>query len=219
VFPLTFSLLCSSYLVVLARASFGIRGALLPTMLRAAVACAWFGVQTWLGGASVFAMAQALTGAEWLAAPAVAWLGISWPQFGCFLLFWALQVAVVLRGMEGIRILERYSAPLLVVMCVGLLAWALGAAGGLGPILAAPSQFAVGGARAGQFLPVFLSSLTASVSYWGTLALNIGDFTRMARTQKAQVYGQALGLPLFMGLYTFVGGFLKSLFSCFSCGF
>ena len=66
-------------------------------------------------------------------------------------------------------------------------------ADGFGPMLSAPSKFAPGGERAGQFASVFWPSLTAMVGFWATLALNIPDFTRYARSQRDQVLGQVLG--------------------------
>lgn len=164
---------------VLARASFGVRGAILPACLRALVACGWFGIQTWLGGASLHEMGRTLAGGGApFADAAVPWLGISHSQLACFGAFWMLQLAVILRGMEGIKALESYAAPVLVAMCAALLAWAVTTAGGVGPMLSAPSQFGAGMPKAGQFWGAFLPALTANVAYWGTLSLNICDFTR-----------------------------------------
>ncbi|GFR47711.1 hypothetical protein Agub_g9465, partial [Astrephomene gubernaculifera] len=191
---------------VLARASFGIRGAHLPSLARALVACGWFGIQTWIGGSAVHQMLAALGGGGLLGGGAVlGWLGITAGELGCFLGFWAVQVWILLRGMECIRLLERYSAPLLLGLSGALLAWALGAAGGVGPMLAAPSQFGPGMPKAGQFWRVFWPAVTANVGYWATLSLNIPDFTRYAKSQRDQLLGQALGLPLFMCLFTFLG--------------
>lgn len=91
------------------------------------------------------------------------------------------QVAILLRGMEGIRVLEAYSAPVLIALTAGLLAWAVRAAGGFGPMLAAPSQFGPGMPQAGRFWAVFWPSLSGQIGYWATLALNIPDFTRCVR--------------------------------------
>ncbi|KAG2487231.1 hypothetical protein HYH03_014203 [Edaphochlamys debaryana] len=189
---------------VLARASFGILGANLPSLSRAIVACGWFGIQTWIGGSSIYQMLMAVTGGS-VAGPVVAWLGISLPELGCFLAFWAVQVWIVIKGMDAIRLLEKYSAPLLIGLSLALLGWAVTAAGGLGPMLSTPSQFGVGMPKEGQFWGVFWPAVTANVGYWATLSLNIPDFTRYARSQKDQVLGQAIGLPLFMALFTFLG--------------
>mmetsp|Transcript_23671 Transcript_23671/g.51937 ORF Transcript_23671/g.51937 Transcript_23671/m.51937 type:complete len:568 (+) Transcript_23671:24-1727(+) len=189
---------------VLARASFGIKGANLPSLSRALVACGWFGIQTWIGGSSIYQMLTTVAG-DAVRGPVIDWLGISLAEFACFLAFWGVQVWIVAKGMESIRALEKYSAPLLIALSVALLAWALSAAGGFGPMLSTPSQFAAGMPKEGQFWSVFLPSVTANVGFWGTLSLNIPDFTRYARSQKDQILGQAIGLPLFMALFTFLG--------------
>ncbi|KAG1663969.1 hypothetical protein FOA52_001095 [Chlamydomonas sp. UWO 241] len=194
---------------VLARASFGIRGANLPSLSRALVACGWFGIQTWIGGSAIYTLADTATGGALRAAAAAAAAvpagGVSAPEFACFVAFWALQLGIVMRGMEGIRALEKYSAPLLIALSVALLAWALSAAGGFGPMLSMPSQFAPGMPQEGKLLSVLIPAVTANVGFWGTLSLNIPDFTRYARSQRDQVVGQAIGLPLFMALFTFLG--------------
>lgn len=189
---------------VLARASFGIKGSNLPSLARALVACGWFGIQTWVGGSAIHQMASALAGGPLPSAPLTG-LGISAPELACFVLFWLVQVAILVRGMESIRVVEKYSAPVLVGLSLALLAWALTSAGGWGPMLAAPSQFGPGMAQEGRFWAVFWPAVTANVGYWATLSLNIPDFTRFAKSQRDQVLGQALGLPLFMALFTFLG--------------
>ncbi|GAX80566.1 hypothetical protein CEUSTIGMA_g8003.t1 [Chlamydomonas eustigma] len=190
---------------VLARASFGIHGAKLPSLSRAFVACGWFGIQTWIGGSCLHQMISTICPGLTGVVPYLAALGLSADQLACFIAFWVLQVSIVLRGMESIRDLEKYSAPLLVALSLALLAWALTTAGGFGPMLSAPSQFGHGMPKEGQFLAVLLPAVTANVGFWGTLSLNIPDFTRFARSQRDQMLGQALGLPLFMALFTFLG--------------
>jgi NCS1 family nucleobase:cation symporter-1 len=188
---------------VLVRSSFGVQGAKLPAMLRAIVACGWYGIQTWLGGSAIFTLGNILTGNALVGDP-LPFLGISVGQGGCFLLFWALHLYFVVHGTEAIRWLESWSAPVKVVMCLALVWWALSRAGGLGTMLSQPSQFVEGGKRAGQFWDVFWPSLTAMVGFWATLALNIPDFTRFAKSQKDQLVGQAIGLPIPMGLLAVV---------------
>lgn len=190
---------------VLSRAAFGIRGANVPSLLRAAVACGWFGIQTWVGGQAIHQLLNALLGGGLLSSVPVAWLGISISQLACFLTFWSVQVAIIWNGIDSIRMLEAYSAPVLIVMCASLLAWAHLKAGGFGSMLSTPSQFRPGGAKAGQFWATFFPALTANVGFWATLSLNIPDFTRYARSQRDQLLGQAVGLPLFMAAFTFVG--------------
>jgi NCS1 family nucleobase:cation symporter-1 len=184
---------------VLLRASFGTRGAKLPALLRGLVACGWFGIQTWVGGFAIYTLVNLLSGNA-IAGSTLPVLGIDFGQLMCFLAFWGLHVLFIARGTESIRWLEILAAPLLIIMCLALLLWAWLRADGFGPMLSAPSQFDAGGAREGQFWGVFWPSLTAMVGFWATLALNIPDFTRFARSQRDQILGQALGLPLPMAL-------------------
>ena len=177
---------------VFVRASFGVRGANLPAVLRALVACGWFGIQTWIGGQAIYTM----LGIVWpAAANSQAWLWI------CFFAFWALNIYVVWRGLETIRWIEGVSAPFMLAVGILLLWWITGLAGGMGPVLRSPSKFH----SAGEFWRFFVPSLTGMVGFWATVALNIPDFTRYARSQKAQAWGQALGLPTTMTLYAFIG--------------
>ncbi len=177
---------------VFVRAPFGVRGANIPAMLRAIVACGWFGIQSWIGGQAIFAMLVVV----W---PATAHL--SWALWACFLGFWALNMFVVWKGVESIRFLQSFSAPFMLVMSLALLFCVLHRAGGLGPMLSAPSQFH----STGAFLRFFFPSLTGMVGYWATLSLNIPDFTRYSKSQTSQMVGQAFGLPVAMTLYTFIG--------------
>jgi NCS1 family nucleobase:cation symporter-1 len=211
---------------VLARASFGIRGARLPAVLRALVACGWYGIQTWFGGLMIYTLLGVLFGIA-ISAPmggadpsgaglsaiwhhALPLLGITVGQLTCFLAFWAIQFYFVIHGIESIRKLETYTAPLKIIICFALLAWAYRRAGGFGPILDQPSQFVTGGKQAGRFAEVFWPSLTAMVGFWATLALNIPDFTRFAKTQRDQMIGQALGLPVPMGMLAALAVFVTS---------
>jgi NCS1 family nucleobase:cation symporter-1 len=177
---------------VFVRASFGPVGANIPAMLRAIVACGWFGIQSWIGGQAIAAMVVVLwPHAEHM--PGVTWV--------CFLGFWALNMFVVWRGVESIRFLQSFSAPLMLVMSLTLLFWMLHKAGGFGPMLAAPSMFKT----SASFWHFFFPSLTAMVGYWATLSLNIPDFTRYSKNQESQIVGQAIGLPVAMTLYSFIG--------------
>ncbi len=177
---------------VFVRASFGTRGANIPAVLRAVVACGWFGIQSWIGGQSISAMVNVLWPAT-AAMPSVIWI--------CFLGFWLLNMVVVWRGVESIRFLQSFSAPFLLVMSLALMAYMTNKAGGFGPMLSAPSKLATTGA----FLHFFFPMLTAMVGYWATLSLNIPDFTRYAKSQDSQIFGQAFGLPVAMTLYSFIG--------------
>jgi NCS1 family nucleobase:cation symporter-1 len=177
---------------VFARASFGVLGANVPAILRALVACGWFGIQTWIGGEAINAMIVALV-PSWHDYPAGVWI--------CFAGFWLLHVIVIMRGIRTIKFLQGITAPFLLVIGVALLAWAVVKAGGFGTMLAAPSKFQT----FGEFFHFFIPSLTGVVGFWATVALNIPDFTRYARSQRSQVLGQALGLPTTMTFYSFIG--------------
>jgi NCS1 family nucleobase:cation symporter-1 len=177
---------------VLARASFGVLGANVAAVLRALVACGWFGIQTWIGGEAISAL--------------IATLVPQWGHFAhstaiCFLAFWLINLAVILKGIEYIRFLQGISAPILLAVGLLLLAWAHHSAGGFGPMLSAPSQFA----NWPEFMKFLIPALNATVGFWATVSLNIPDFTRFARSQKQQAIGQALALPTTMTLYSSIG--------------
>jgi nucleobase:cation symporter-1, NCS1 family len=178
---------------VLCRASFGVRGANVPAILRAIVACGWFGIQTWIGGLAL----DALLRAAW-----TGWAELPFTTATAFAIFWLIQAAIILRGTEGIRILESWSAPLLLGGGAALLWWAANAGGGLRHILAESARLQQGNT---PFWTLFPAALTANVGYWATLSLNIPDFTRYARSQRSQALGQALGLPTTMTAFAFIG--------------
>ena len=188
---------------VYCRAAFGTSGANVPAILRALVACGWFGIQAWIGGDAIYKIGVTIF--KWNPAPATNWLGITFPHFLCFLLFWGVNMVVVWRGIETIRWLLNIKAPLLIALGLLLLGWAYDKAGGFGPILSQPSAFAAGQPKAGQFWPFFFPALTGMVGFWATLSLNIPDFSRYAKSQRDQIIGQTLGLPLTMALYSFIG--------------
>jgi NCS1 family nucleobase:cation symporter-1 len=189
-----------------ARASFGVFGANVPAILRALVACGWFGIQTFIGGHAVHKLLVVLwpswAGFGGGAAP----LGLPLPEWITFLAFWALNMLIVWKGMDAVRIFENWAAPLVLVLTAGLLVWAISAAHGLGPILAHPSSFH----DFGGFWIVFVPSLNAMIAYWATLSLNVPDFTRYGKDQKSQVLGQALGLPPTMTLFAGMGVIITS---------
>jgi nucleobase:cation symporter-1, NCS1 family len=185
---------------VFARASFGVLGANVPAILRAIVACGWFGIQTWIGGWAIYKLA--LVAWPGLAQTAMlGFLGINVAQLICFLAFWALNVWIFWRGMETIRVVEDWGAPLLLLIGAALLVWAYNKAGGFGPMLTQPSKFRT----AGEFWAFFVPGLTGMVGFWATLSLNIPDFSRLAKSQRDQVIGQALGLNTTMPFYAFIG--------------
>ncbi len=178
---------------VLCRASFGVRGANLPALLRAIVACGWFGIQTWIGGLAL----HTLLTAAW-----PPWAGVPGGPGIAFVLFWLVQVAIIVRGLEGIRRLESWTAPLLLAGAAALLVWAIAEVGSLGQILSGSTRLQQ---QDRSFWALFPAALTANVGYWATLSLNIPDFTRYARSQRSQVLGQALGLPTTMTAFAFIG--------------
>jgi NCS1 family nucleobase:cation symporter-1 len=187
---------------VFARASFGVKGANIPAMLRAIVACGWFGIQTWIGGFALYQMMKL-----WI--PSLATLPQIFPaSFGlqtgpaiCFFLFWLLNMYVVYLGVDSIKKLLVFKAFFLPFAALALLFWAVNAGKGLGPILNQPSRFTTNVA----FRDFFFPALTGMIGFWATLSLNIPDFTRYAKSQKAQINGQAIGLPTSMTLFSFIG--------------
>ena len=184
---------------VLARASFGTKGANIPAMLRAIVACGWFGIQTWIGGESLYHLIRAWN-------PSLAEINTTslFPQvlpMLCFGLFWLLNMFIIYKGVESIRKLLVFKAIFLPIAAIALFCWAVIAAKGLGPILREPSKFT----DSASFFKFFFPALTAVVGFWATLSLNIPDFTRYSKSQRAHIKGQAIGLPPSMTLFAFVG--------------
>jgi NCS1 family nucleobase:cation symporter-1 len=187
---------------VLARASFGVKGANIPAMLRAIVACGWFGIQTWIGGFALYQMLRLwFPSLDSLPQIFPLFFGLATGPAITFLLFWLLNMFVVYLGVESIKKLLVFKAIFLPVAALALLFWAISAANGLGPILATPSKFS----SSAQFWNFFFPALTGMVGFWATLSLNIPDFTRYAKSQKAQIRGQLIGLPPSMTLFAFIG--------------
>src|SRR5258705_12426297 len=178
---------------VLCRASFGVRGANVTAMLRACAVWGWFGIQTWIGGLAL----NALLTAAW-----PPWSGIAAGIWISFAIFWLIQVWIIINGLEGIKKLEGWSAPLLLGGGALLLGWAIVRGGGLGHILSESVRLQTSHV---PFWRLFPAALTANVGYWPTLSLNIPDFTRYARSQRSQALGQALGLPATMTAFAFIG--------------
>ncbi len=178
---------------VFVRASFGVRGANFAAIARALVACGWFGIQTWLGGLAL----DVLVSTAWSG-----WASVPYHEFITFFVFWAIQVVIIMGGVEGVKYFESWSAPLLIVGSIALLVWGFTAGGGIGNVFATSAQLQQGDT---PFWVLFWPSLAANVGYWITLSLNIPDFTRYAQSQRSQVVGQSLGLPLTMTAFSFVG--------------
>ena len=177
---------------VLLRSSFGILGSNVPCLIRALVACGWFGIQTLFGGLAI----HLFLGSVFEGWKSLGGIG----EVIGFMLFWALNLWVVLRGAESIKWLETLSAPLLVLVGLGLLVWALPNVS-MTELLAQPPKRPEGASVYGYFF----AGLTAMVGFWATLSLNIPDFSRYAKSQKDQILGQIFGLPLTMFLFAALG--------------
>ncbi|MBP9948252.1 MAG: cytosine permease, partial [Vicinamibacteria bacterium] len=172
---------------VFARASFGTFGSNLPALMRALVACGWFGIQAWIGGEAVQTLfASVIPG--WATLLGAGFLGHTTTEWISFAIFWGLNIAIIYKGMNLLRLVENWAAPFVLVMTGALVWWAYDAANGLGPLLAQPSKFEDFGA----FWKVFVPSLTGMVGFWASLSLNMPDFTRFGRSQREQVIGQTV---------------------------
>jgi len=190
---------------VFARAAYGTAGSNLPALMRALVACGWFGIQAWIGG-------EALN--TFFAVLVPGWKGLLGPGFNghtgsewlSFMLFWGLNIWIIYRGMDLLRKVENWAAPYVLIVTLGLLVWAVKAADGFGPLLSQPGKFNT----MAEFLPVFAPSLTAMIGFWATLSLNMPDFTRYGRSQREQVIGQTVALPTTMFVFAAMGVMITS---------
>lgn len=189
---------------VFARASFGVFGANVAALLRAGVACGWFGIQTWIGGEALYTLAGSLFGSGWTNASMVA--GQHWTLWLSFAIFWVLNIVIIVRGMNAIRRFENWAAPFVLIVAVFLLIWMVTKAGGFGPILSQGGTVGWGG----SFWKLFFPSLMAQIAFWSTLSLNMPDFTRFARSQRAQAIGQTLGLPTTMTVFPLLAVLITS---------
>ena len=190
---------------VFARAAYGTIGSNLPALMRALVACGWFGIQAWIGGEALHTFFSVvipgwdqLLGAGFDGHSTTAWLS--------FLVFWAMNVWVIFKGMDLLRHVENWAAPFVLVMAAILLGWAIKEAHGLGPLLQDRGKFH----SLGEFFPVFVPSLTAMIGFWATLSLNMPDFTRFGRSQREQVVGQVVALPTTMTVFAAMGVLITS---------
>ncbi|MED1472249.1 NCS1 family nucleobase:cation symporter-1 [Bacillus salipaludis] len=176
---------------VFARLWFGSKGAHIPALARALVAAGWFGINTWIGTGAIDTL---------LSASFSFW---SFPGHTAivFALFWILNVAVAYKGPQAMKYLSLIATPVVGVSAIILLIWAFTNSGGWGPILSTPSKFQT----AGEFLKVFFPAVTGVIAFWATLALNIPDFCRYAKSQKSQMIAQSFSLPLTMTIFSFIG--------------
>jgi len=190
---------------VFARAAFGTWGSNLPALMRALVACGWFGIQAWIGGEAVQTLiASVIPG--WGGMLGSGFLGHTTTEWLSFLIFWGMNIAIIYKGMNLLRLVENWAAPFVLVMTAALVAWAYDAADGMGPLLAQKSRFA----DFGSFWKIFVPSLTGMVGFWATLSLNMPDFTRFGRSQREQVVGQTVALPTTMFVFAAMGVFITS---------
>jgi NCS1 family nucleobase:cation symporter-1 len=190
---------------VFARAAYGTIGSNLPALMRALVACGWFGIQAWIGGEALNTFfANVIPG--WPTLLGSGFGGHTTTEWLSFLLFWGLNVFIIYRGMDLLRHVENWAAPFVLVMTALLLGWAIWRADGLGPIFAEPGKFTTPGA----FFKVFVPSLTAMIGFWATLSLNMPDFTRFGRSQREQVVGQVVALPTTMFVFAAMGVMITS---------
>jgi nucleobase:cation symporter-1, NCS1 family len=190
---------------VFARAAYGTLGSNVPALMRALVACGWFGIQAWIGGEALHTFFTSLA-PGWPTLLGAGFGGHTTTEWLSFLLFWALNVAIIYRGMNLLRLVENWAAPFVLVMTALLVTWALREAGGVGPLLQQPGRFQT----LSEFLPVFVPSLTAMIGFWATLSLNMPDFTRFARGQREQVLGQMVALPTTMFVFSAMGVLITS---------
>ncbi|HVR41772.1 MAG TPA: NCS1 family nucleobase:cation symporter-1 [Thermoanaerobaculia bacterium] len=190
---------------VFARASYGTIGSNLPAIMRALVACGWFGIQAWIGGQALHVLFNAMS-PKWhtlLGSPIGGHTPTEWL---CFLIFWGINIYIIYRGMDLLRMVENWAAPFVLVMTAFLLAWAIWRAGGLGYLVSHPGALNTWA----KFRPVFIPSLTAMIGFWATLSLNMPDFTRFGRSQREQVIGQTVALPTTMTVFAAMGVIITS---------
>lgn len=190
---------------VFARASYGAIGSNVPALMRALVACGWFGIQAWIGGQALNVFFRSLWHG-WPTALPGSFGGHTPTEWLSFLLFWGLNILVVYRGMDLLRKVENWAAPFVLIMTALLVWWAIKHAHGLGPILAQRGKFATWH----EFFPVFIPSLTAMIGFWATLSLNMPDFTRFGRGQREQAIGQVVALPTTMTVFAAMGVIITS---------
>jgi NCS1 family nucleobase:cation symporter-1 len=189
---------------VFARAAYGTRGSNVPALMRALVACGWFGINAWIGGFALQTLFIALI-PGWKDALGEVH-GFPTTQWISFVVFWALNIVIIYRGMELVRRVERWAAPFVLVMTAILVGWAIHRAGGLGPIMTSGGTLTT----PGKFFAVFVPSLTATIGFWSTLSLNMPDFTRFGSSQRAQAVGQIAALPSTMTVFAGMGIMITS---------
>jgi nucleobase:cation symporter-1, NCS1 family len=198
---------------VFARASFGVVGANLPALIRAGVACGWFGIQTWIGGGAIFVLMGAILGDWWKNAPPLS-IGFGpaasqpWTMWLSFAIFWGLNMLIIVRGMDAVRHFENWAAPFVLIVAVFLLIWMTIQAGGFGPLV--EDHGTVGWSLDKFWFGVFPPALMGMIAFWSTLSLNMPDFTRFGRSQRQQAIGQTIGLPTTMTIFPLIAVLVTS---------
>jgi NCS1 family nucleobase:cation symporter-1 len=172
--------------------------------MRAVVACGWFGIQAWIGGDALNTLLSRIPGWTPLLGGQIG--GYSKGQWLSFLIFWALNIFIIYRGMDLLRKVENWAAPFVLIMTALLLGWAIWRAHGLGYLLTQQSKFHT----VGEFWAIFIPSLTAMIGFWATLSLNMPDFTRFGHSQREQVIGQVAALPTTMTVFAAMGVIITS---------
>ena len=176
---------------VFARLWFGTKGAHVPALARALIGAGWFGINSWFGGLALDAILGRVLGF---------WSGTNHHLTIAFVIFWIINVAIAMRGPQAIGRLAQISAPTLALGAIALLVWAYTGTGGFGPMLAAPATI-----HGAAFWTNFYGSVIGVIAFWATMALNIPDYTRYARTQRGQMLGQVFSMPITMAAFSFVG--------------
>jgi NCS1 family nucleobase:cation symporter-1 len=190
---------------VFARAAYGTIGSNVPALMRAVVACGWFGIQAWIGGEALNTLFKAIIpGWQTLLGGPIG--GHTPTEWLSFLLFWGLNIYIIYRGMDLLRRVENWAAPFVLVMTALLLAWAIWKANGLGYLLNQQGKFH----SLREFWPIFVPSLTGMIGFWATLSLNMPDFTRFGKSQRDQAVGQVVALPSTMTVFAAMGVMITS---------
>lgn len=176
---------------VFARLWFGKRGAHVPALARGIIAAGWFGINSWYGGQAVDAILGRLFSG---------WNHIGGHLIVGFLIFWVINVVIAMRGPQAIGKLAQIAAPIFIVGSIALLIWGVSAAHGFGHMLSAPATV-----HGMKFWAIFYPSVIGVIAFWATMALNIPDYTRYARTQKGHMVAQSWSMPLTMAVFSFIG--------------
>jgi len=190
---------------IFARAAYGTYGSNVPALMRALVACGWFGIQAWIGGEALNTFFRAIIpGWQTLLGGPVG--GHTPTEWLSFLIFWGFNIYIIYRGMDLLRKVENWAAPFVLIMTALLLGWAIWKANGIGYLLNQQGKFHT----LGEFWPIFIPSLTGMIGFWATLSLNMPDFTRFGKSQRDQVVGQVVALPSTMTVFAAMGVMITS---------